>query len=72
MNVRFSAYLLPEKGVVYKMVGRNLAIPRDDTAIFVMVPKQGEAVSLLTLNASGSDDPQRLADLRKFLPKVEE
>lgn len=52
-----------------KVFNRNLAIPREDTAIFILVPKQGEFLSLLTLNAGGADDPARVAELKKYLPK---
>lgn len=51
-----------------KVLSRSIMIPQDDTSLFLLVPKQRDYLTLLTLSAGGADDPARQAELLKNLP----
>lgn len=57
---------------VVKVLNRTVVIPRDDTGLFLLIPKQGDYLSVIPLMASGVSNPDREADLKKELPPPKE
>lgn len=56
------------KATSVKVLNRSVVIPRDDTALFLLIPKQGDYLTVIPLMARGVTDPDREEELKRALP----
>lgn len=54
-----------------RILDQSVAVPRQDTGIYLIVPKQEKYVSLLVLEAAGARDPAARESLKKALAVAE-
>lgn len=62
-------------GKITRLIDRHVGIPKDDTGLYVILPKQERYISMLTLECGGLRDPVSKAALKQQLalnPKVAE
>lgn len=53
---------------ITRLIDRRVGIPQDDTGIYIILPKQENYITLLSLEGGGLRDPIAKAALKKQLP----